>query len=181
MIYFSELRNKEVITEDNVVVGKLNDLIFIVSEKPLITKLVVRAKDGKSLIIPVSYLRKINSHLIIRKEYKTIDLDVNELHVIKNLLDKQIIDLKGNKIVRANDVAIQDKGELFIAGVDIGILGVLRWLGLEKLSYAIFSIIHFRIISSFLSWADIQPLELARGEVRLRLKWEYEQRYRPGE
>jgi len=38
----------------------------------------------------------------------------------KNVLDMQIIDIKGDKIVRVNDIVIQNKqGPLAISGVDI--------------------------------------------------------------
>ena len=73
--------------------------------------------------------------MTIEKEFLVTYLEENELYLVKNLLDKQIIDLKGNKIVRVNDVALQDKEKLSIAGVDVGILGVLRRLGLELIIF----------------------------------------------
>ncbi|OGK34116.1 hypothetical protein A3A46_00740 [Candidatus Roizmanbacteria bacterium RIFCSPLOWO2_01_FULL_37_13] len=168
MIYFSELKGKEICTEDDIKVGVLEDLIFLASEKPNITKLVIRDLPNSKLIIPVSYLRKINSVISIKKDYHTVELEENELYLVKNMLDKQIIDLQGNKIVRVNDIAIQDKDGFYIAGVDIGILGILRWLKLENIFTKIISALHLKATSSFLSWADIQPLELTRGQVRLR-------------
>ena len=56
------------------------------------------------------------------------ELIENELYIKKNLIDKQIIDIGGNKIVRVNDVSLQElntpeKYELGITGVDIGLLG----------------------------------------------------------
>src|SRR3989344_3245779 len=93
----------------------------------------------------------------------------------------QIIDLKGNKIVRVNDVALQeDKDKLSIAGVDIGILGIFRRLriGAENF-YKIASLFKIKLASQFLSWADIQPLELMRGNVKLRKKEEKLEKIRP--
>ncbi len=179
MIYFSELQGKKVKTEDNVDVGKLDDIIFLASETPSVTKLVVRGSLKENLIIPIVHLKRINDSVIITKDYITSNLEENELHLVKNLLDKQIIDLKGNKIVRVNDVALQDKNELYIAGVDVGLLGILRWLKIESALNHLLNVFNINLTSQFLSWGDIQPLELVRGKVKLRKKEERLQRIRP--
>jgi Mg/Co/Ni transporter MgtE len=87
---------------------------------------------------------------------------------MRNLLDKQIIDIKGNKMVRVNDVVIQEKEGFYIVGVDIGFLGILRWLKLEDFVYRLFNLFKLEITPQFLSMADVQPLELARGRVKLK-------------
>jgi magnesium transporter len=180
MLYFSEIVKKKVYTEDNIYIGFLEDLIFLVAENPMITKLVIRDKTNQKLIMSTDYLQKIDSKLIIEKNFLVTNLEENELYLVKNLLDKQIIDLKGNKIVRVNDVAIQDKEQLSIAGVDVGILGLLRRLriGADNL-YKIASFLKIKMTSQFLSWADIQPLELIRGNVKLKKKEEKLEQIRP--
>ena len=179
MLYFSEIKGKKVVTEDNAVVGKLEDIIFIASEIPLVTKIVIREARKEKCIIPVSYLKKINKSIILEKKYFSSTLEENELYLMRNLMDKQIIDLKGHKIVRVNDVAVQDQKELYIAGVDIGILGILRWLKIEDILNKLLAVFHITLTSDFLSWGDIQPLELARGQVKLRKKEEKLEKIRP--
>lgn len=180
MLYFSEIVNKKVHTEDNIYIGYLEDLIFLVAENPIVTKIVIKDKANQKLIISTDYLKKIGKNLIIEKEFLISYLEENELYLVKNLLDKQIIDLKGDKIVRVNDVALQDKDRLSIAGVDVGILGIFRRLrlGAENF-YKIASFFNIRLASQFLSWADIQPLELIRGNVKLRKKEEKLEKIRP--
>lgn len=172
MIYFSELKGKKILSEDKIPVGVLEDLIFLSSESPNVTKLVVRSNLENKLVIPIEYLVKINQEIIIEKKYQVSELQANELFILKNLLDKQIIDLVGNKVVRVNDIAFQDKDGFYVTGVDIGILGVLRWFKVADLVTKIFSIFGLRIKPVFLSWADIQPLELARGHVMLKKREE---------
>ncbi len=167
MLYFSEVKGKTVTTEDGITVGTLQDLIFLAEDQPTLTKLVIE-RTGSKLIIPVKYLIKINHVITLAKQYETTELAENELYVMRNLLDKQIIDLQGNKIVRVNDVVIQDKPVLYIAGVDIGWIGILRWLRLEKVVISFFQTFGQRVTSDFLSWGDIQPLELTRGRVQLK-------------
>jgi len=180
MIYFSEIHQKKVVTEDGIAIGHLEDFIFLATDNPLVTKIVVRGSEAQKLIISTDYIIRINSYITIEKEYMTSYLEENELYLVKNLLDKQIIDIKGNKIVRVNDVAIQDKERLAIAGVDIGLYGLARRLKIG--GDAVVKLLRFfnmKLTSEFLSWADIQPLELIRGKVRLRGQEEKMQKVRP--
>ncbi|GAB4219598.1 MAG: CBS domain-containing protein [Candidatus Microgenomates bacterium] len=183
MLYFSEIVNKKVLTEDKIEIGRLKDFIFLISENPLITKIVVENKNKEKLIISTDYLIKINNEIIIKKNYLISYLEENELYLVKNLLDKQIIDINGNKIVRVNDVAINKDSNncLFIAGVDIGLIGLLRRIRIFDLhsAYRLLSRLNIRLTSEFLSWGDIQPLELARGHVKLKKKEEKLEKIRP--
>lgn len=179
MIYFSELKGKKVITEDNIEIGRLEDLIFLASETPKITKLVIREKNDNKLTVSVSYLIRLNSNINIKKDFTTDQLEENELYLLKNILDKQIIDLKGNKIVRVNDIAIQDKDGLYVSGVDIGLMGIFRWLKVENIFNKLFSYFSLKPSTELLSWADIQPLELALGKVKLKKEEKKLERLRP--
>ena len=180
MIYFSEIHNKQVISEDGIKVGTLDDLIFLATANPIVTKLVVRIQSGQKIIISTDYLQKVNHKVIIKKEYLASYLEENELYLVKNLLDKQIIDIKGNKIIRVNDVIINDDEKLSISGVDVGFLGVIRRLRIGGDSiYRLLRILNIKLTSKFLSWADIQPLELIRGKVKLKKKEEKLEKIRP--
>lgn len=172
MIYFSEIKNKIVFTEDRIKVGNLDDLVFLSSSKPQITKLVILNEEKEKEIVPIKYLIKINDFLTIKKNFEKAQLEENELFIMRNLLDKQIIDLKGSKIVRVNDVIISSNLPFTVIGVDVGISGILRWLGINKVAYKIPFINKLNLPHKFLSWADIQPLELSRGEVRLKKREE---------
>lgn len=179
MFYFSELKGKPVLTEDRVKIGIVEDFIFLLAKTPLITKLVIRDIDTNKVIIPIRFLKKINSEITIEKNYLSTDLEANELHLVKNLLDQQIIDLKGNKIVRVNDVVVNDKDGFYLAGVDVGFLGILRWFRIEKFVNNFLGFFAMNLKQHFLSWANIQPLELARGHVKLNVKEEKLKSVRP--
>lgn len=179
MLYFSELKNKEAVTEDGIPIGKLEDIVFLAHTTPKVTKLVVRDKMNNRLLIPISFLIKITSKLRVKKDYLVEELQENELYILRNLLDKQIIDLSGNKVVRVNDVAIQEHDGFYIAGVDVGILGLARWFHLDEVLEHMFHLVGRYPVSDFVSWADIQPLELARGQVRLKKEEDKLSRLRP--
>lgn len=171
MIYFSELKGKKVVTDKGKIIGYVNDCLFLAADAPLVTKFVIKTQKNKQFIVPVRYIKGINDAVSLTEDYELVEQDENELSMVKHLLDKQIIDVKGGKVVRVNDIPIQDKEdktEYYISGVDIGFRAVLRWIGLEKPVLPLYRL--FRIYSHphFLSWADIEPLELTRGNVQLK-------------
>jgi len=185
MLYFSELDRKRVLTNDGIFIGWLEDIIFSIDNKPRITKIVVDFK-GKRTIINADAVLKFNTVVRIAKYYTQSELSENELFVKRNLLDKQVIDISGNKIVRANDVIIHEQinlsshlYECYISGVDIGIIGLLRRLRLEHVITKIIHIFGINLVSSFLSWADIQPLDLVRGSIRVKKEETKLQNMRP--
>lgn len=185
MLYFSELDRKRVLTNDGIFIGHLDDIIFLLDSKPKITKIVVD-RNGVKTIINADAVQKFNSVVRITKSYMQSELAENELYIKRNLLDKQVIDISGNKIVRANDVIIHEQinlsshdYECYISGVDIGLVGLLRRLHIENSMTRIIHFFGFNLVSHFLSWADIQPLDLVRGSIRVRKEETKLQNMRP--
>lgn len=184
MLYFSEIERKKIETEDKIEIGFLEDLVFLASAQPKVTKLVIRAINKEKIILPFQYVAKINSSIVIKKLYNTAVLEENELFLKKNLLDKQIIDIVGNKIVRVNDVSLQEKVsmgqfEWYITGVDIGFFGILRSLKIEVFFANIMRLLGIHLVPDLLPWGLIQPLELSRGQVKLNKREEKLQNLRP--
>ena len=185
MLYFSELDRKKVLTNDGIFIGYLDDIIFLLDNKPKVTKIVVDL-NGTKTIINADAIHKFNSIVRIAKFYTQAELAENELYVKRNLLDKQVIDISGNKIVRANDVIIHEQinlsshnYECYISGVDIGLLGALRRLHVEKTMTRLLHFLGISLVSNFLSWADIQPLDLVRGSIRVKKEETKLQNMRP--
>lgn len=194
MLYFSELDKVKVLTSERKLVGVLEDLIFSVVGTPFITKLVIRAQENAShfplsfpqkyLVIPVQYIGKINGNKIILKEqFVHGEIGENELYVKKNLLNTQVIDIEENNIVRVNDVLIQSvnsKG-FAIYGVDIGMSGALRWFRLERPLNKSLHLFKKSIPQATLAWSDIQPLELTRGRVLVKKRFDRLKRLHPAD
>ena len=123
MFYFSELINKKVVNENNRTIGKLKDFLFLAEESPKITKLFVRKSKWLSYSIPIQDLKTVNGRIVVSKDFTEKEVSDKEFSLAHNLLNRQIIDVKGGKVVRVNDIAIQDKEdkqEYYIAGVDVG-------------------------------------------------------------
>jgi magnesium transporter len=172
MLYFSELQGKRIFEDKGTEIGKLSNFIFLAAESPFITKLII--KDNKRrLYVPIEDLKEIADVIVLKQNFQYLEKasNNNEISLTRNLLDKQIIDVKGGKVVRVNDVVIQhspDNQMYHIAGVDIGLRAILRRLGVEKIAIPFYRLFRLYSHPEFLSWGDIEPLELAHGHIQLK-------------
>ena len=83
-----------------------------------------------------------------------------ELYVGKWLLDKQIIDLNGSKLVRVNDILLSCVGrDAFVVAADIGLRGLFRRIGAEFLAG--------KIEDKYILWQSISPIESRTGSLQL--------------
>lgn len=173
MLYFSELYGKKVFSEEKKYVGKLNDLLFLPVETPLITKFVLKTGRGHILSVPVEYIKKNGVGFILSDNYTSEGKKDEEKSLNKQLLNQQIIDVDGTEVIRVNDVVINDEPDYLISGIDIGVLGVLRWIGAAKLVARLLGKLNIHYKSDFVPWSEIEEKELASG--RIVLKSEKEQ------
>ncbi|OAT80828.1 magnesium transporter [Desulfotomaculum copahuensis] len=96
-------------------------------------------------------------------------LQANEIYAGKWLLDKQIIDLKGSKLVRVNDIKLswvrhQETYDVILLAVDIGLRGLFRRIGAEFLVK--------KREQHLVGWQYIKPLEEWTANLRLRREQE---------
>lgn len=92
----------------------------------------------------------------------------NELYLARDLLDKQIIDTDGIRVVRVNDLELlRAAGHYYVANVDIGGLGLLRRLGLAKPVEKLARLLGRPIRPATISWENV---ELLPGGQPMRLR-----------
>ncbi|MCE1189864.1 MAG: CBS domain-containing protein [Ignavibacteria bacterium] len=134
-LYFSRILHTKVFSHDFQVMGKLLDLIVTMDmENPMVIAASVRTPDGtKTLDWRHFVIEKQEDHIHISCK-KIVEIDTTDkVPLKKRILDKQIIDLNGRKVVRVNDIrlAIVPAGT-FVIAVDIGAEGLLRRLGVSR-------------------------------------------------
>lgn len=169
MLYFSLMSGKKVFDKDGICLGKLYDLLFLPIETPLITKVVIKNKKGEKLIAPIQHLKPhTTGGFLLQNSFTPQEKTEKEASILKNIQDKQIIDLKGEKIIRANDIAIQDQPGYVISGIDIGVFGVFRWIGIARMVGTFLNTLGIKYRSGFLPWDEVQPLEITRGKIVLK-------------
>ena len=84
------------------------------------------------------------------------------------VLDKQIVDLNGRKVVRVNDVRLATINNITYAiAVDVGIEGLLRRIGISQPVKFMFSLIKSDVPSKFISWDDMEPIDYSNLSIKL--------------
>lgn len=92
----------------------------------------------------------------------------NGLLLVENVLDKQIVDLNGRKLVRVNDVRLATlPAGTFALAVDIGIEGVLRRIGIAIPIKRFLSLFKINIPAKFILWNDVQAIDYSNLNIRL--------------
>lgn len=92
----------------------------------------------------------------------------NGLLLVENILDKQIVDLNGRKLVRVNDVRLATlPAGTFAVAVDIGIEGLLRRIGIALPIKRALSLFKINIPAKFILWDDVQAIDYSNSNIRL--------------
>ncbi|MBV8281582.1 MAG: hypothetical protein JO347_05895 [Candidatus Eremiobacteraeota bacterium] len=131
--FVSELvgRSVELWTDgSSMPIGVVQDLVVDGREDfPPVVGLYVKCKDGVIRYSPFSSVRTINAKGVIlnvapHDAHYERGAD-EELLLNRELLDKQILDVDGHKVVRVNDLKMAPTGEhLRLIAVDVGLAGL---------------------------------------------------------
>jgi len=90
-----------------------------------------------------------------------------DIFLVRDVLDKQIIDTEGARVVRVNDLElVRVNGSVLVSNVDVGMTGILRRLGLGWIGRRLAR--RFENIENFISWEDMELFQQDRF-MRLRV------------
>ena len=174
MAFISEMLGKTVSDFDGEKIGTLEDILAVTLAKyshPLIKGIIVKTANGR-LNVPIEEVAVLIAPAIPLKKHekdlRKIVIDGADLLLVRDILDKQIIDTNGIRIVRVNDLEIKKVGEqYFVVNVDIGGMGLMRRLGFARQVQKINSKLKTGNKASIISW-DV--IELISKNESMRLK-----------
>src|SRR5579872_4745692 len=139
LIFFSTLLHKSVYDIEGRRVGNVRDFSVSLHETfPVVTGLIVGSPLGNShhdTIIPwsqIDHLEETPIHLAVKQaQIISYTPASDELLLARDILDKQIVDTQGFRVVKVNDLKLaQIKHTARLVGVDISFRGLLRRLGI---------------------------------------------------
>lgn len=172
-IFASELLKRPVLDSREAYLGASDDLVITPGERfPRVVALTIRAPDQKVRILPIEEIEMLRKDAIIANQpagklayAKKVD---GAIYLNRDLLDKQIVDTHGFKVVRVNDLKLVKIGEdLRVLAADVGLAGILRrlWFGtwLAKLG----AFLPHLIPETLISWHYVQPLETDLEQLKL--------------
>ena len=191
--FVSELvgRSVELWTDGSAMpIGKVQDLVVDGREAfPPITGVYVKCRDGVIRFAPFSSVRSIDDKAVIlnqaphdAKYERSAD---EELLLNRELLDKQIVDVDGRKVVRVNDLKVAPTGDhLRLIAVDVGLAGLLRRLGLHVFGKQwLDRAARPGVRQSLIAWDAVAPLAAVapHDAIRLRLPHDRIERIHPAD
>ncbi len=163
-LFISEILKKPVLDPKGDELGKVKDLV-IVKGKPLpkISILVIERKK-RLFRLPWTDLNIFNKRIISTNVYgealQPYELNEEDLLVVRDILDRQIVDVNGVKVVRVNDVKLEGfNSEAVLIAVDVGMRGIMRRLGVERRGEDFMKLFKKHLSYNLISWNYIQPLE----------------------
>ncbi|MBK5276372.1 MAG: magnesium transporter [Desulfuromonadales bacterium] len=174
-IYLSSVIGRSVINSNGDELGILRDLVMVPGEVfPEVSHIVFKSRKGlKSL--PWSEV-SLFTHVVISAigvnlpGLRPYEAGEGEILVKRDLLDKQIVDVDGAKVVRVNDIKLgKFHDKLCIFSVDIGFRGLLRRLGYERFGEKMAGLLRKEIMATEISWEYVQPLETHSSKLALNI------------
>src|SRR5574337_781968 len=161
--FLSEVLRKSVFDPKGEVVGRVTDISVVRGEHlPKVSAILV-TRNGEDYPIPWQEIEMFNKRILSTHldaaSTGTYQADEHDLLAVRDILDKQIVDVNGAKVVRVNDIRLEGyNGDAVLTAVDVGIRGLLRRLGIERRSDQVFALLKVQLPWNLISWNYMQPL-----------------------
>ena len=174
MLYLSQVIGRPVRDRNDEPIGKVADLIVAVGDRyPPVTGLVVET-DRRRIFLPWTSVDRLDDS---GAKLSTLTVDIakfhqrpNEILLRADLMDKQIVDIDGRKVVRVNDLRLDEvEGALHLVAVDVGASGLLRRLGVEGRMRTIARNLRVQVPEKYIDWEDVDPVETSIASIKLRV------------
>ena len=179
MFFLSDILGHSVFDGADRKVGVLHDVAAYMGPTfPIITKIRVRTPRGegggrKLLFVNWTDVLGMEGPNLILKGSLPLDdppLHERELLLWKNVLDKQMVDVEGRKVVRVNDVAMGTIGRTArVTGVAIGGAAILRRLGFLRFARLL---PFMRLRDTIVPWESVVPLDYTATSLQLNVQME---------
>jgi len=168
MLHLSLVVGSGLLDRSGAKLGRVDDLIVRLGEEeypPVIGLLAsvagrqvfVRAEDVDDIVQGRVTLRADQLDL------RPFERREQEVLLKKDVLDRQLINVDGARLVRSNDIELARlEGWYRVVGVDVGLRGLLRRVVPRNLAGSVGT-------SSFLDWASVEPFTGHVPTVRLRV------------
>lgn len=169
MLYLSQILGQPIFDARNEKIASINDVLvkYGSEEYPPVIGLVARLRR-RNFFIPKRNISTIGLHgaqmSSTKLDLRPFERREGEVLLGKDVLDNQLIDVDGKRVVRVNDVQLIDVGEVWrVTGADVSLQGFVRRL-MPKGFYGSDRPVEV------LDWADVGYLATDTATVTVQLK-----------
>jgi CBS domain-containing protein len=179
--YLSRLIGCTIFDARENILGKITDVYVRIpvvdpdsdeSQRPQVVGFAVKV-DGKKKYAVLNDLQIVKFGVRYKVQCQSmIYVQSNQLSdaiLLKDsILDKQIVDITGRKLVRVNDIRmVAIAAGVFVVAVDVGTEGLLRRIGIDQVIKYILMPFKGRIPSKFILWDDVEAIDLNTLSIQL--------------
>lgn len=179
MLYLSQLINAPIRDRDGERIATVRDLIVRIGEGyPPVTGIVAR-QGRRDFFIRIGGVASIDADGVTLSSAKLnigrFERRDGEILLNRDVLDRQIIDVNGKRVVRVNDLQIAPiEGSYRLIGADVGARALLARLGFGKKRDR-------ATLGDLVDWADIEYLAANAPSVRLKVSHDRLAKLHPAE
>ena len=160
--FVSELVGRKA-TVNDLPIGKVSD--FLVNKPddtfPEVDGLVIKTSQGPRFA-PMETIAEVDARgtvALTMAPKEAAPPDEDALYLVSDLLDKQIVDVDGRKVVRINDIELANTGgKLRVVAADVGVSGLLRRLGLKSFGKRFTPWIYENVPRTMIAWNSVAPI-----------------------
>ncbi|MDT8901940.1 magnesium transporter [Anaeroselena agilis] len=171
-VFVSELIDKLVIDKVGNRVGRVGDvLIKPEAGFPKVCGVEVKRRR-ETVVVSDDHVAMLNKQIvslnIVREDVSHGDLTGDELYLCRDLLDRQIVDTDGARVVRVNDLKITQVNDGFrLVAVDIGFRGLVRRLGAERALRRVAGMLGRSLPEKLISWGNVDLITPDLSAIKL--------------
>jgi sporulation protein YlmC with PRC-barrel domain len=161
--------------------GRLKDIAVATGpDAGKVAGIVLKTHDGLAIVPSQEVMETPSGTMELRSSGALVPLEDqgNYLYLQQDLVDRQIIDIHGRKVVRANDVDLEWMGQgaahlLRVAEVEVGLRGTFRRIFKGLLPRAVLDKLSRKFAARGIPWEFVDVIELDPAR-RVKLRIEYE-------
>lgn len=168
-MFVSELKGVPVVDRLQDPIGDIRDFVLTVGEKfPRISGLLVRVNEkSDEMVILMQEIDLIGKQFVVTKSIKDrivyTKARTDELMLCRDLLDKQIVDTEGARVIRVNDLKLgKIDQDVRLIAADVGFRGLLRRLGILGLFNILFGIFRKTVPDTLIGWDHVEQLKTGK-------------------
>src|SRR5947209_10261905 len=147
--------------------GRVDDVIVrLDAEYPPVSGLLASVAS-RQVFVPAEAVKEIRQDAVVlgasRLDLRPFERRAQEVLLKKDVLDRQLINVDGARLVRANEIELARlDGWYRVVGVDVGLRGMARRVLPRRLAGRV-------SLGAFLDWASVEPFTGHVPTVRLRV------------
>ncbi len=187
IIYLSKLINVPILDADGTKLGVIGDVAVDLKEThPRLTGLWIKGDQSRVAIIPWDTMANLHPRearlRVARRFLHPRPLQPEEFLLAETILDTQVVDTDGLKVVRVNDLQLMRvNGEVRLAATDVGVTGLLRRLNLDTFAQRVAKMLGRTLPEQLIPWKMVAAFGGPMTPLRLSISREKLQEIHPAD